>query len=592
MYVAAVTPRLLLFALLAASGCRSRAEAPAPTAAAAPPAASAAAAAATTTPAFQVSAKARRIDPPAAPGALAPSLRASGDELVATWLEPSGPGAHRLRFARWARRAWSPPVTVAEGAKLVANWADVPSVARGGDGALVAHWAELTSGGEAYAYDAIVARSTDGGATWRRLGPLNDDGAAAEHGFVSLLAEPAGVRAFWLDGRATGKAGGAMTLRTAAITGEVAASELVDERVCDCCGTAAAASDDAALVAYRDRGADETRDVAVASGRDARWSPPRQVHRDGWKIAGCPVNGPALAASGRRVAVAWYTYADSTHRVRVAFSEDGGASFAAPIDVDAPRAGRAPLGRVSIALADDGGAIVGWLASQREDAAVLLRRVAPDGAVGEALAVGAQRAGRDAGFPRLARLGDSVVVMWTEPGEPSRLRAAEVALADLPRAAPPAAELAEVRASAPLALGAPAPPLQAVTLDGAPAALAALRGRVVLVNLWAIWCEPCRQELPALAALHEQRSARGLSIVAINVDRKRTRAEIADYAARRALPFAIWLDPDDRAAPALGATTFPFNVLVDREGRVVWSRAGAIRAEDPELAAALEAALR
>ena len=129
-------------------------------------------------------------------------------------------------------------------------------------------------------------------------------------------------------------------------------------------------------------------------------------------------------------------------------------------------------------------------------------------------------------------------------------------------------------------------------LDGAPATLASLRGRVVLVNLWPIWCEPCRQELPVLAALHQERAANGLSIVAINVDRKRTRQEVADFVARRKLPFAIWLDPEDRAAPALGASTFPFNVLLDREGRVVWSRAGAIRAEDPELRAALEAALR
>jgi thiol-disulfide isomerase/thioredoxin len=535
--------------------------------------------------------QARPIDPPAAPGALAPNLRESREGVLATWLEPAAGKGHRLRFSRWANRAWSAPVTIVESARIVANWADVPSVAQGGDGALVAHWAEVADGGEAYAYDAIVARSTDGGATWRRLGALNDDGTATEHGFVSLLGEASGVRAFWLDGRATATAGGAMTLRTATIAEGVAASELVDDRVCDCCGTAAIATVDGTLVAFRDRGGDETRDIAVARGGAARWTPASAVHRDGWKITGCPVNGPALAERDRRVAIAWYTYAESTHRVRVAFSDDSGATFGAPIEVDAPRGSRAPLGRVSVALTDDGGAVVGFLASDREDAEVLLRRVGRDGGLGAELRVGAQLAGRDAGFPRLARFGDALVVIWTEPGPTSRLRAAEVPLAALPLAGPRLAEPPEPT-SPNVAVKTPAPPLQAVSLEGAPTTLAALRGQVVLVNLWATWCEPCRQELPVLAALHEQDAARGLSIVGINVDRKRTRAEIADYVTRRKLPFAVWLDPDDRAALAFGASTFPFNVLIDREGRVTWSRAGAIRAEDPELRAALEAALR
>lgn len=383
----------------------------------------------------------RPIDPPAAPGALAPNLRESREGVLATWLEPAGGGGHRLRFSRWANRAWSAPVTIAESMRIVANWADVPSAARGGDGALVAHWAEIAGGNEAHTYDAIVARSTDGGATWKRLGALNDDGTATEHGFVSLLGEAGGVRAFWLDGRATAAAGGAMTLRTATVAEGVAPSALVDDRVCDCCGTAATATADGPLVAYRDRGGDETRDIAVARGGTAGWSQPSAVHRDGWQIHGCPVNGPALAARDGRVAIAWYTYAESTHRVRAAFSDDSGASFDGPIEVDGPRGSRAPLGRVSVALADDGSAVVGFLASDREDAEVLLRRVGRDGTLGPELRVGAQLAGRDAGFPRLARSGDSLVVIWTEPGPTSRLRAAEVPLAALPLAAPPLAAL-------------------------------------------------------------------------------------------------------------------------------------------------------
>jgi thiol-disulfide isomerase/thioredoxin len=528
------------------------------------------------------------IDPPATPGALAPNLHATADGVLATWLEPTSEG-HRLRFSRWRDGTWSEPVTVTEATSVVANWADVPTIAAASDGALVTSWAEK-SGAETYAYDALVARSTDGGSTWQRLGPLHDDGTPTEHGFVSLVPAPSGVRAFWLDGRATADRG-PMTIRTAVVGESVQSGEVIDGRVCDCCGTAAVSTPQGPLVAFRDRSDDDLRDISVARRDADGWTTPHPVHRDGWQIAGCPVNGPALAADGDRVAIAWYTYADSTHRVRAAFSDDAGATFGAPIEVDAPRGSRAPLGRVSIALAPDGTAIVGWLASDREDAAVLVRRVGRDGAVGAELRLGGNLAGRDAGFPRLARNGGDLVAIWTAPGpSSSALRAVALPLDSVPRLgseyAEPVGDAGEL-----VAIGRPAPSLEAVALDGTTVSLSALRGKVVLLNLWATWCEPCRHELPLLAALHEQDAGRGLAIVAVNIDRKRARDEIAEYVARRKLPFAIWLDAEDRASTVLGASTYPFNLLIGRDGTVRWRRAGAIRADDPELRAAIEAAL-
>ncbi len=531
----------------------------------------------------------RSIDPPASAGALAPNLHATADGVLATWLEPIGDGKHRLRFARWSADAWSAPVTVVEDSRIVANWADVPSVAASGDGALVAHWAQ-TSGTEAYAYDAVIARSRDGGATWTPMGPLHDDRTPTEHGFVSLVGEAKGVRAFWLDGRATAAEGGATSLRTALVGETIDAGAVVDDRVCDCCGTSAVMSTGGPLIAYRDRSEDELRDIAIARRGGDDW-PSRPVNLDGWQIAGCPVNGPALAIDGQRVAVAWYTYADSTHRVRASFSDDGGGTFGAPIEIDGPRGSRAPLGRVSVAIAADGTAVVGWLASDREDAVILLRRVDAKGQVGPELQVGGNLAGRDAGFPRIAGAGDELVVMWPESGESPRLRAVEIPFTAVPLPGPSNPIDDGAAKDSLITVGADAPAIDAVAVDGAPVSLTALRGKVVLVNLWATWCEPCRHELPVLTKLHESDEARGLAIVALNVDRKRTRDEIADYAKRRKLPFAVWLDPDDLASKALGASTYPVNVLVDRKGKVVWRRAGAIRAEDPELRAALDEAL-
>jgi peroxiredoxin len=523
------------------------------------------------------------IDPPAAPGALAPNLHAGGNDIAAVWLEPAADG-HRLQVARWRAGAWSPAVTVTASPGLVANWADTPAVAIAGDGALVATWAER-AGESPYAYHAMAARSVDGGATWTPLGSLHLDRSATEHGFVSMAADGDGLRAFWLDGRATAD-GGATMLRTAHIAATVGRDEIVDDRVCDCCGTAAATGPAGPVVAYRDRGGDELRDIALARRDGAGWRG-RAVHDDGWRITGCPVNGPAIAVRDRRVAVAWYTYAGDVHRVRAAFSTDGGTTFGAPVAVDEPRGRRAALGRVAIAITADGDAIVGWMASDRDDARILVRRVAPDGTAGAEVEVGATRAGRDAGFPRLALTGDQLVVAWTEPRPTSQLRMRRLPAAAVPRTA----GIAPRAPAAPApSLGTAAPALSARTLDGAPAALAALRGRPVLLNVWATWCEPCRQELSELATLHQRLDGRA-TIVAVSVDRERTGDQVRAFVAKRTLPFTVWLDPDDTASRALGVAALPATVLVDRSGVVRWRSDGAVRADDPALAAALEAAI-
>jgi hypothetical protein len=175
-----------------------------------------------------------------------------------------------------------------------------------------------------------------------------------------------------------------------------------------------------ALVAYRDRSAEEIRDISVVRLEDGAWSEPEPVHADGWKIAGCPVNGPSLAAAGDRVAVAWYTAAQDTPRVLLAFSDDGGHRFGAPIFLD----GGAPLGRVSVLLEPDGSALVAWLEVREKEALFQVRRVGRDGAPGPTTTVARTSAARASGFPRMVRSGDRIVFAWTEAGKPSRVRTA------------------------------------------------------------------------------------------------------------------------------------------------------------------------
>ncbi|HVR96694.1 MAG TPA: hypothetical protein VMW27_08780 [Thermoanaerobaculia bacterium] len=376
----------------------------------------------------------KAADPPAAPGAMAPGLSLSRKGPLLSWLEPDGQG-YRLRISRFVAGRWSTPVTVAGGRDFFANWADVPAVVEATDGALVAHWLGKTQEGT-YDYEVRLARSAppappaNGTSPWSRIGVLHEDGVPAEHGFVSWIQEGPGLRAFWLDGREMPK-GGPMTLRTTWVgqVGKTAEpSALLDARVCDCCQTDAAVAAGGPVVVYRDRSDKEIRDIYVIRRTAAGWSPPVRVAADNWYIPGCPVNGPAIAASGRRVAVAWFTGAAPGPRVQVAFSGDGGASFGKPTRIDGGR----PLGRVDVALDASGEAVVSWLELAGAGAEVRLRRVGSDGRAGQPVTAAVTGATHASGFPRLVRTGDLLHLAWVEEGPPTRLRAASLPARALP----------------------------------------------------------------------------------------------------------------------------------------------------------------
>jgi hypothetical protein len=360
----------------------------------------------------------RAVDPPAEPGAMGPNLVRLGEGLALTWLEPLDPAerakGHALRFSRFAGGSWSPPVTIASGAGFFANWADFPSLGVGPDGTLFAHWLEKT-GPDTYAYAVELARSQDGGATWQTAGILHGDSVDAEHGFVSWV----GDRAFWLDGREMPK-GGAMALRTRVLSGP---EQILDPRVCECCQTDAARTEAGAIVVYRDRSDDEVRDVYAVRETAAGWSAPARVAADGWKIPGCPVNGPAVAASGKKVAVAWFTGGEPRPRVQLTFSQDAGATFDKPLVIDESE----PLGRVDVVLDETGDAWVAWI-GQDPKASIHLRRASPDGKLGSPTIVAATSAERASGFPRMVRLGGELFVAWVEAGSPSRVHVTAVKL--------------------------------------------------------------------------------------------------------------------------------------------------------------------
>lgn len=116
------------------------------------------------------------------------------------------------------------------------------------------------------------------------------------------------------------------------------------------------------------------------------------------------------------------------------------------------------------------------------------------------------------------------------------------------------------------AVGEPAPALIATEIDSTGFDLAAFRGKVVIVNFWATWCPPCREEMPAIDAFYARFHARGVAVVGISVDRSRDRDDVIKVAQTVHYPVAILADAktNDFGKPAV----LPVTYVVDAAGIV------------------------
>jgi len=114
--------------------------------------------------------------------------------------------------------------------------------------------------------------------------------------------------------------------------------------------------------------------------------------------------------------------------------------------------------------------------------------------------------------------------------------------------------------------GKTAPDFTLRTLDGPNLRLQEQRGQVVLVNFWATWCAPCRQEMPHLARLYDKYRASGFVLLGVNVDDDAGKA--IDLAAKLQLKFPVSLDTDKKVSRLYDLSAMPSTVLIDREGRV------------------------
>lgn len=113
-----------------------------------------------------------------------------------------------------------------------------------------------------------------------------------------------------------------------------------------------------------------------------------------------------------------------------------------------------------------------------------------------------------------------------------------------------------------------APEFKLVNRAGGEISLSSLKGQVVMINFWASWCGPCRQEFPALDQIYSKYKPMGFQMVAINVESEKADAE--RFLGQTPVSFPILFDADNKVSGNYGVSAMPTTFLVDRQGKLRW----------------------
>jgi len=351
--------------------------------------------------------------------------KADDGSIYISWIETGEKDSSKLLLSKLNNdNTWSDSQTIATGDNWFLNWADFPSVTSFGNN-LAAHYLEK-SASDTYAYDVKLTISNDDGNSWSTAITPHTDSTNTEHGFVSKVAlDDNSFLSVWLDGRQMAYAeqdstiAKQMTLRGAIFDsqGNVKNEYLLDSRVCDCCQTDVAMTEEGPIVIYRDRSDTEIRDVYYVRLVDGLWTEPKAIYNDNWEIKACPVNGPAISTKANSVAIAWFTVANNLPSVKVVFSNNNGETFNEPIDIGDV----APLGRVDVEMLENNSALVSWMDTIEGKTSIQLQRVAKNGKLSNIITLAESSESRSSGFPRMVVKDNLAYITWSNVNEGNKL---------------------------------------------------------------------------------------------------------------------------------------------------------------------------
>jgi hypothetical protein len=309
------------------------------------------------------------------------SVAKDGSPLL-SWIEAEKDDSYTLKYAIRHGAQWTEARTIAAHRQFFRQPAELPEVISLSDGTLVAHWVESPNDGSDTEF-SYVSVAHDG-VKWTAPVIIHKDRSKVQHGLASIVASGDGEASIlWLE--ALKGEDGPVSLKRTVVSaeGKVLKEESLDNDVCTCCPTSVVKTAKGLLVAYRDHTPEDIRDISVMRLEGGKWSAPKNINPDKWKINACPTNAAAATARGDKVAIAWFTGAQGMPREQIVFSSDGGVTFGKPVLLSTGRS----FGYTSIALDEQGGALVSWLEAGGDDARILLRPVSAAGVAGPVVEV-------------------------------------------------------------------------------------------------------------------------------------------------------------------------------------------------------------
>ena len=135
------------------------------------------------------------------------------------------------------------------------------------------------------------------------------------------------------------------------------------------------------------------------------------------------------------------------------------------------------------------------------------------------------------------------------------------------------------------------PEYSAVSLAGDSVSLTGMRGRVVLLNVWATWCHPCRDEIPELREIQTRYQGQPFDVVGVSVDAEGAESLIGAFIEEFGMNYPIWLDPEDRVSTRFLLVGVPTTFLIDKQGVLRWRKTGPVEPGDTTLTSLIDKAL-